>query len=77
MNRTAIAPKKKRVSVDLTNANGAKKPGAKVLKPRFHKGMGDHPLWQEYLDILEANRQADIAEANRLADLEEELEAKK
>ena len=77
MNRTAIAPKKKRASVDHINANGAKKPGAKVLKPKFHTGMGDHPLWQEYQDILEANRQADIAESNRLADLEEELESKK
>ncbi len=38
--------------------------------PPAEKGLGDHPLWQEYLAELEANRQADIAEANRLADLE-------
>ncbi len=38
--------------------------------PPGEKGLGDHPLWQEYLAELEANRQADIAEANRLADLE-------
>jgi len=46
--------------------------------PDFQYNLGDHPLWQEFADILEANRQADIAEANRLADLElEELKSKK
>ena len=39
--------------------------------PEFKYRMEDHPLWQEYVAELEANRQADIAEANRLADLEE------
>lgn len=37
---------------------------------QFQPGMGDHPLWQEFIDILKENREADIAEANRLADLE-------
>ena len=37
---------------------------------QFQPGMGDHPLWQEFMDIMQANREADIAEANRLADLE-------
>ena len=37
---------------------------------QFQPGMGDHPLWQEFMDILKENREADIAEANRLADLE-------
>ena len=74
----AIAPQRKRASMDACSANGVKKPGVKLSKPSFHKGLGDHPLWQEFADILEANRQADIAEANRLADLElEELESKK
>ncbi len=72
----ATVPKKKRASVDSCSANGAKKPGVKMSKPKFHKGLGDHPLWQEFVDILEANRQADIAESNRLADLEE-MESKK
>ncbi len=38
---------------------------------QFQPGMGNHPLWQEFMDILKENREADIAEANRLADLEE------
>ena len=64
--------------MDACYANGAKKPSVKLSKPRFHEGLGDHPLWQEFMEILAANRQADIAEANRLADLElEELELKK
>lgn len=37
---------------------------------QFRPGMGDHPLWQEFLDELAKNREADVAEANRLADLE-------
>ena len=76
MNRTAIAPKKKRVSADPTKANGASEsPQADWPVPKFQYRLGDHPLWQEFQDILDANRQADIAEANRLADLEE-LEAR-
>ncbi|MGI4790312.1 MAG: hypothetical protein ACRYFS_15855 [Janthinobacterium lividum] len=38
--------------------------------PEFKDNLGNHPLWREFLDALEASRQADIAEANRLADLE-------
>ncbi len=37
---------------------------------QFQPGMGDHPLWQMYMEEMEALRQADIAEGNRLADLE-------
>ena len=37
---------------------------------QLQPSMGDHPLWQEFMDILKENREADIAEANRLADLE-------
>ncbi len=38
--------------------------------PPAEKGLGDHPLWQEYLAELKAQREADIAESNRIADLE-------
>jgi|GEM_PF-6494369 len=37
--------------------------------PRFEDNLGDHPMYQEFLDALKAGREADIAEANRLADL--------
>ncbi len=37
---------------------------------QFQPGMGSHPLWQMYVEEMEALRQADIAEGNRLADLE-------
>ena len=37
---------------------------------QFQPGMGDHPIWQMYMEEMEALRQADIAEGNRLADLE-------
>ena len=70
------APQRRRASMNSCTANGAKKPGVKLIKPKFREGLGSHPLWQEFIDILAANRQADIAEANRLADLElEDLDA--
>ena len=37
---------------------------------QFQPGLGDHPLWQDFMDEMEKNRHADIAEANCLADLE-------
>lgn len=70
-----VAPKRGKAAVDTTVANGTKIPGSEGSTHRFQEGLGNHPLWQEYMAELEASRQADIAEANRLADLElEELE---
>lgn len=44
---------------------------------QFQPGLGDHPLWQAFMDELKAQREADIAESNRLANLElAELEQK-
>lgn len=37
---------------------------------QFQPGLGDHPLWEAFMDELKAQRQADIIESNRLADLE-------
>ncbi len=57
--------------IDNNGANGQSAPddpGWPV--PRFHPGLGDHPLWQALMDEIEKNRQEDIAEMNRLADLE-------
>ena len=55
-----------------SNTNGptaAKTADSEGLTHRFQEGLGTHPLWNEYMAELEANRQADIAEANRQADL--------
>ena len=38
--------------------------------PEFQNSLVDHPLWQAFLDEIEASRQADIAEQTCLADLE-------
>lgn len=39
--------------------------------PLTDVALGDHPMWQAFVEQMAINRQADIAEANRLADLEE------
>ena len=59
----------------ITEANGtngaiASRDGDWPALP-FHDNLGDHPMYQEFLDALKASREADIAEANRLADLEQ------
>lgn len=56
-------------NINGTNGQAASAEGGWPV-PEFKDNLGDHPLWQEFLDALEASRQADIAEANRLADLE-------
>jgi len=62
-------------SADANGTNGQSAPddtGRSVH--RFSPGLGDHPLWQAFMDELKAQREADIAESNRLADLELEQE---
>ena len=56
---------------DVNGTNGQSTPSDPGWPvPRFHPGLGDHPLWQALMDEIEKNRQEDIAEMNRLADLE-------
>ncbi len=57
-------------SSNINDSNLAKNSEPIEVMHTFQEGMGNHPLWQEYLAELEASRQADIAEANRRADLE-------
>ena len=38
--------------------------------PEAETSLGRHPLWQDFLAVLEASRTLDIAEANRQADME-------
>lgn len=57
-------------AIESIAADGAGTTSPKGCVPEFKDSLGDHPLWQAFLDEMEANRQADIAEANRLADLE-------
>ena len=77
MSRTVVDPTTGSTAVKAIETNGTEASAqAEWPVPDFKYRMEDHPLWQEYLAELEANRQADIAEANRLADLEEEMESK-
>ncbi len=70
MSSTVLDPEKKSQEIEATEANSVQSPDPQAWPvPRFQEGMGNHPLWQEYLAELEAIRQADIAEANRQADL--------
>jgi|GEM_PF-6332744 len=75
MSSTVVDPKNEMPAAEANGVEALDPKGWPV--PEFKYRMEDHPLWQEYLAELEANRQADIAEANRLADLEEEMESKK
>ena len=70
MSSTVVDTKSGSGAVEATGANGMGNLGPKGCVPEFKDSLGDHPLWQAFLDEMEANRQADIAEANRLADLE-------
>ena len=58
-----------RPSSNGTNNQAASAESAQPVH-QFQPGMGSHPLWQMYVEEMEALRQADIAEGNRLADLE-------
>ena len=75
MSSTVVDPKNETPAAEVSGTEALDPKGWPVLEFKYR--MEDHPLWQEYLAELEANRQADIAEANRLADLEEETESKK
>lgn len=57
-------------AVSDKGSNAVKTDEAEEITHRFQEGMGSHPLWQEYLAELKAQREADITESNRLADLE-------
>ena len=70
MSSTVVDTERESPAPQVTEANGTGALGPDGWPAKeFHKGLGDHPLWQALLDEIEANRQADIAEANRLADL--------
>ncbi len=70
MSSTVVETKRESQAGEAVEADGVGTPGPKGRVPEFRDSLGDHPLWQAFLDEMEANRQADIAEANRLADLE-------
>ncbi len=71
MSSIVLDPTKKSQEIEAVEANSVQSPDLEAWPvPRFQEGLGNHPLWQEFLDEMEANRQADIAEANRLADLD-------
>jgi hypothetical protein len=67
---TSTEPNTKALPSSTNGPDTVASPNAEGLTHRFQEGLGNHPLWQDYLAELEASRQADIAEANRLADLE-------
>lgn len=71
MNTTDAETEAKTAPSGVNGTNGLTAP-AENGQPvhQFQPGLGDHPLWQMYMEEMQALRQADIAEGNRLADLE-------
>ncbi|MBA3916770.1 MAG: hypothetical protein H0X25_23580 [Acidobacteriales bacterium] len=58
---TIVDPKMEISVVETTGENGTNMLGSEGLTHRFQEGVGNHPLWQEYLAELESNCQADLA----------------